>query len=382
MAYENPPWALNAGSYAAEQTRRAAFAWAARTAANSPGIIAGGLLSASDCQLSAPASGLSVNLSTGEMLIPGNEGGSQGGNYARVTSQTNLPIATANATNPRIDLVCATVNDAQYTAPAGGVTSGQWAPHVMTGTPTSGATLANLSGVAALPGSSLLLGYVLVPANATNIITADILNVASPVAFQGLSGTGVRGAVNIAASQSTSSTSYVTLATPDQVSGIVMPTNGLIAVWYQATWQESVAGAARAAIFIGSNQLAIPELGATGPVSQAAATGASSNVNQNNPLVSSPGGLVSGQASGYTGDLSTGQVVGAFGTGTGGDALAVETNGGVSLMTVASAVTFAAGPCYISAAAGTYAVGVRFKASSGSVTASNRKLWVQALPFG
>src|SRR5689334_701297 len=66
-----------------------------------------------------------------------------------------------------------------------------------------------------------------------------------------------RGATNIATSQSTSSTTYTTLGTPDQVQNIVMPTNGLIRVRYQATWQESVAGAARAAIFIGSNQAQI-----------------------------------------------------------------------------------------------------------------------------
>lgn len=179
MAIESPPWALQAGSYTAEQTRRAVFAWAARTAANSPGIIAGGLLSASDCQLSAPASGLTVNASPGEMLIGGTEGGTQGGTYARISSTTNLSISAASSSNPRIDLVCATVNDAQYTAPPGGVTVGQWAPIVVTGTPTSGATLSNLSGAPALPGSSLLLGYVLVPKSATNIVTADIANVAS-----------------------------------------------------------------------------------------------------------------------------------------------------------------------------------------------------------
>src|SRR5438309_7960968 len=43
------------------------------------------------------------------------------------------------------------------------------------------------------------------------------------------------------------------LTTPDQVTGIVLPTNGLIAVWYQATWQTA-AGNAQAALFLGSNQ--------------------------------------------------------------------------------------------------------------------------------
>ena len=177
MAVESPPWATQAGSFGAEQTRRAVFAAYARTAANNPGIIAGGLLSTADLQLSAPASGMSVNVSAGECIIGGSEGGAQGGYYARATSQTNLSISASNPTNPRIDTVCATSADGAYTIPTGG-TSGQWTLQVVTGTPTAGATLSNLNGAATLPLSSLLLGYVLVPANATNIVTADIANVA------------------------------------------------------------------------------------------------------------------------------------------------------------------------------------------------------------
>ena len=56
-----------------------------------------------------------------------------------------------------------------------------------------------------------------------------------------------RGAVNISAAQSISSPGYATLSTPDEVTGIVLPANGLIRVWYQATWQESIPGDARAA---------------------------------------------------------------------------------------------------------------------------------------
>lgn len=183
MAVESPPWALQAGSYPAEQTRRAVFAWAARTAANAPGIVSGGLLSATDCQLSAPGSGLSTNVSTGELIIPGNEGGTQGAGYGRVSSTTNLVISTANPSLPRIDTICGTMSDAAYTEPTGGSGS-QWALQVVTGTATSGANLTNLTGKAALPGSSLLLGYVLVPAAASNIITADTANVATPVLIQ------------------------------------------------------------------------------------------------------------------------------------------------------------------------------------------------------
>lgn len=176
-AVESPAAFNNAKTYAAEQMRRAVFGWLARTSAGNPGIVSGGLLGASDLQLSAPASGMSVNVSTGEAYIPGNEGGAQGAYYGRGTSQTNDTISAANPTNPRIDTICGTISDSGYTEPTGG-SGDQWAIQVVTGTPTSGATLSNLLGAASLPGSSLLLGYVLVPANATNIIAADISNVA------------------------------------------------------------------------------------------------------------------------------------------------------------------------------------------------------------
>jgi hypothetical protein len=181
MALESPPWATQAGSFSAEQTRRAVLAPYARTAANAPGIISGGLLSSADCVLSAAVSGLVANISTGEAIVPGNEGGAQGGYYARITSTTSVTLATANASNPRIDLVCLTVDDTGYTPPSGG-TGGAVTAQGVTGTPTSGATLVNLSGAPSLPGSSLLLGYVLVPATATNLVSADILNVATGAA--------------------------------------------------------------------------------------------------------------------------------------------------------------------------------------------------------
>ena len=188
---------MQANSYSAEIVRRAVFAQYARTSANNPGIISGGLIGATDFQISQVSSpNMTVNVSTGEAIVPGNEGGAQGGYYVRGTSTTNLAISTADPSNPRIDTVCLTCGDAQYTLPSGG-TSGALTLQVVTGTPTAGATLSNLSGAAALPGSSLLLGYVLVPAGATNIITADILNVAVAVQL-GLSNAGPWQALTLA----------------------------------------------------------------------------------------------------------------------------------------------------------------------------------------
>lgn len=171
---------MQAGSYSAAQLRRSVYAWAARTSANTPGLISGGLLSQADMQLSNAVSGLVVNTSVGECLIPGTEATSQGGYHAFLSSTNSTTLATANGSNPRIDLICATSADGQYTIPSGG-SSGFVTIHAVTGTPTSGATLSNLSGAPALPGSSLLLGYVLIPAAATNLTSGDIANKAQPI---------------------------------------------------------------------------------------------------------------------------------------------------------------------------------------------------------
>lgn len=163
------------------------------------------------------------------------------------------------------------------------------------------------------------------------------------------SGQTVKGVAAIATAQSTSSTTYTTLATPDQVTGIVMPTNGFIAVWYQATWQQTVSTAAQAGLFLNGTQVQIAFGNLPLPVQSGGFTGTT-----NTPLSSFSGGLQSINSNGYTGDVTTGQLVG---------------------------VVQAGGPCYIFAAAGTYTVGIEFKVTSGSVTVSNRRLWVQALSF-
>lgn len=85
-----------------------------------------------------------------------------------------LTATTADGTNPRIDQVIATVNDAQLSG-----SDNDWVLSVLAGTPTVGATLSNLNGAAALPDRSIRLAYVLVPAafagpfvNATHILDA------------------------------------------------------------------------------------------------------------------------------------------------------------------------------------------------------------------
>jgi hypothetical protein len=84
-----------------------------------------------------------------------------------MSAAAGLTVATSDPANPRIDKVCAWVQD------NGDATSDAYV-QVFTGTPTSGATLSNHNGAPANPANAILLAYVLVPANATSIVSGDI----------------------------------------------------------------------------------------------------------------------------------------------------------------------------------------------------------------
>jgi hypothetical protein len=174
----------------------------------------------------------------------------------------------------------------------------------------------------------------------------------------------------IVPSEFRTNTAYGLMTTPDEVAGVVLPTNGLIIIRYQAVWAESVSGAARAAIFIGSNQLEVQQSvsGGHGPGLSAAATnGATANIAL--PLSSCALGLAGVfSTGGFSADAATGQAVGAAAQPQ------VDIDG-----TVLTGAIGGFGNCEIFATAGTYTVSVQFKASSGNVTVGNRKLWVSVI---
>src|SRR5215469_401775 len=149
MAVESPAAFNQAGSYGAEQTRRAFGTLLARGA--SIGSIVGGLAVIGDCAVTA-GSGMHVLVGTGEVWVPGSTVATQSGYYARVSSSTELVIAASDPTNPRIDRVSAIVKDKAYTG-----SEDTFSVAVETGTPTPGATLVNESGIAAVPASSITL---------------------------------------------------------------------------------------------------------------------------------------------------------------------------------------------------------------------------------
>jgi hypothetical protein len=151
----------------------------------------------------------------------------------------------------------------------------------------------------------------------------------------------------IATEQTRESASFGTLTTPDEIKEVKLPENGLIAIAYLAIAKCSTAGSGRAAIFIGSNQLKKP--GSSVPVVQEAelfGTGTFQTV------ATAADGLDRGEGTSF---VSTGQVV-AHNRGTG-----------------------FGGFCYVFASAGTYNISVQYRATAGSITAKERKLWVATL---
>lgn len=166
-----------------------------------------------------------------------------------------------------------------------------------------------------------------------------------------------RGKSIIATEESRTNTAYGLLTTPDRVSSVALPTDGLIVITYQATWKNSVAGAGNAALFLGANQLKVVSFAtSTDPVVQEA--GGNTSADTYRPIASSNVGLATtSSATVYNGDVTTGQIVSS------------NVGGNVG------------GSMYIFAAAGTYDVSVQFKSTSGSVTVKGRKLWVMTIGF-
>ena len=157
MALRTPPSWLQNGSHPAENDRLTTQALYATT-----GII--GSTSLAVTQNGTP--NMSVNIAVGWAAIVGTSTTTQGTYVSYNDAVVNAAIATAPATNSRIDLVCLTVNDAYYSGSTNNIVV-----NVVTGT-------AAASPVApATPANSIALAQVLVGTSVTSILTANITDV-------------------------------------------------------------------------------------------------------------------------------------------------------------------------------------------------------------
>lgn len=148
------------------------------------GLIASeGVVAAGDMAVAQRAAGanMSVDIAAGQAYVQGDAISTQGDYYVLNDAVVNVTgFTAAHATLPRIDRVCLRVRDAFH-----GDAANDLAFVIVTGTATSGATLANLTGAAAVPSSHLLLANILIPAAATTVTTANIANVAATLSLRG-----------------------------------------------------------------------------------------------------------------------------------------------------------------------------------------------------
>lgn len=213
MAVQATPYVETALSHSAELFRRtlqsglpfgSAGGVVPATPAASANITAG-IAGCSDLQITAPASGMSVNISAGQVIVPGSLGSgsgygigkgygypvvtTNGGSVPTIASNAhatqiqlttqgayycysdnssgavNLAISAANASNPRIDVVGAQVEDSAYSG-----SNNDWKLTVITGTAAASPTIPSF------PASFVPLALVWVPAASTNVVNGNILD--------------------------------------------------------------------------------------------------------------------------------------------------------------------------------------------------------------
>jgi hypothetical protein len=178
MALRTPPSWLQNGSHPAENDRLTTQAiW--KTS---------GIVNTTDLQITQNGGGnMSVNVSSGWAAIVGTTQSNMGTYMAYNDASTNLTVATSNPSNPRIDLVVITINDAYYTGTLNNVSF-----QVIAGTPASSPT------VPSTPANSLALGQIAVGAGVTSILTANITNYGTQATspFGNVSTTGTQTLTN------------------------------------------------------------------------------------------------------------------------------------------------------------------------------------------
>lgn len=138
----------------------------------------GGVLPSGGQMLVTTSSGMTVTVATGFAICPSSAGSTNGAYQFGSFAPAALTAANADPTNPRIDLISAFVSDVGSSASISAV-------EILTGTPTPGAALSNLTGAPAVPPNGIALAYILVPAGSSSVTSGNISNVGQLTVAQG-----------------------------------------------------------------------------------------------------------------------------------------------------------------------------------------------------
>lgn len=173
MTVRTVPIFIDGNTHPGEETRQSLGALLGTSTGSFAGGVsasdrAHGVVNASDFRVVQRAAGanMSVDVAAGYAWIRGTESAHQGAYHVYNDGTVNLSVAASDATNPRIDLVIAKVQDAFYSGATrtASVT-------VVTGTPAASPTDPTL------PANALVLARVRVPATSTSVVTANITDV-------------------------------------------------------------------------------------------------------------------------------------------------------------------------------------------------------------
>jgi hypothetical protein len=191
MALRTPPSWLQNGSHPAENDRLTTQALWATT----------GIINSSSLAVTANSPvGMSVLVASGWAAIVGTTQANMGTYVAYNDAQVTLTIATADPTNPRIDRVVMTVNDAYYTGSTNNVVL-----QVIAGTPAS-SPVAPVTPANSISLATIAVGAAVLSINSGNITDTRVLvttnipesgDISSVTAGTGLSGGGSSGAVTL-----------------------------------------------------------------------------------------------------------------------------------------------------------------------------------------
>lgn len=131
-----------------------------------------GVVGANDFKVAQRGAGanMSVDVPAGQAWVEVTTGTRNGLAHIVNDATANLAVTASHATLPRIDQVVLQYNDSQIPTGSGDVPT----LTVLAGTATSGATLDNRTGAAALGNDRLRLADILVPAASTSVTTANI----------------------------------------------------------------------------------------------------------------------------------------------------------------------------------------------------------------